>query len=97
LLKGINDNTNTLKELFYKCVENGIRPYYLYQCDEVTGTEHFWTEYQKMFEIANSLVGNVSGLAIPSFVFDCKGGCGKVRVVPEFFNKKDKKSIHSNF
>lgn len=93
LLKGINDNTETIKELLYKCVENGVRPYYLYQCDEVSGTEHFWTDYQRMFKIAQDLMGNISGLAIPNFAFDCKGGCGKVRVIPEFYKRKDKKSI----
>lgn len=93
LLKGINDNSKTIKELLYKCVENGIRPYYLYQCDEVLGTEHFWTDYQKMFEIARDLIGNISGLAIPNFAFDCKGGGGKVRVIPEFYKYKNEKSI----
>lgn len=93
LLKGVNDNSKTIRELFYKCVENGIRPYYLYQCDEVSGTEHFWTDYQKMFEIAQDLIGNISGLAIPNFAFDCKGGRGKVRVIPEFYKYKNEKGI----
>ncbi len=93
LLKGINDSSKTIRKLLYKCLQNGVRPYYLYQCDEVFGTEHFWTDYQKMFEIAQDLIGNVSGLAIPNFVFDCKGGCGKVRVIPEFYKHKNEKSI----
>ncbi|KKQ17812.1 MAG: L-lysine 2,3-aminomutase [Berkelbacteria bacterium GW2011_GWA1_36_9] len=93
LLKGVNDNSKTIKELLYKCVENGIRPYYLYQCDEVSGTEHFWTDYQQMFKIAQNLIGNISGLAIPNFAFDCKGGYGKVRVIPEFYKHKNEKGI----
>ncbi|OGZ41567.1 MAG: hypothetical protein A3B04_01275 [Candidatus Portnoybacteria bacterium RIFCSPLOWO2_02_FULL_39_11] len=93
LLKGVNDNNKIIKELLYKCIETGVRPYYLYQCDEVLGTEHFWTEYQEMFKIADNLIGNISGLATPSFVFDCKGGQGKVRVIPEFYKSKKEKSI----
>ncbi len=93
LLKGVNDNSKTVKELLYKCIETGVRPYYLYQCDEVSGTEHFWTEYQEMFKIAQNLIGNISGLATSSFVFDCKGGQGKVRVIPEFYKNKKEKSI----
>lgn len=98
LLKGVNNNSKTMKELLYKCVENGVRPYYIYQCDEVLGTEHFWTEYQEIFKIAQNLIGSVSGLAIPSFVFDCKGGQGKVRVIPESCqNKKDKSITFKTF
>jgi len=93
LLKGINNSSKTIKELLYKCIETGVRPYYLYQCDEVSGTEHFWTEYQEMFKIAQNLIGNISGLATPSFVFDCKGGQGKVRVIPESYQNKKNKSI----
>ncbi|MFA5248355.1 MAG: KamA family radical SAM protein [Patescibacteria group bacterium] len=93
LLKGVNDSGDILKKLFYKCLEVSVRPYYLYQCDEVLGTEHFWTDYQAMFKIMKALVGNVSGLAVPNFVFDCKGGQGKVRVVPDFCKNKNKKSI----
>ena len=92
LLKGVNDNNKIIKELLYKCIETGVRPYYLYQCDEVLGTEHFWTEYQEMFKIADNLIGNISGLATPSFVFDCKGGQGKVRVIPEFYKSKKEKN-----
>jgi len=93
LLKGINDSESTMKELFYKCLDSGVRPYYLYQCDEVLGTEHFWTDYQKIFKIANELIGNIGGLAVPNFVFDCKNGQGKIRVVPDFIERRDEKSI----
>ena len=93
LLKDINDSSKTIKELLYKCIELGIRPYYLYQCDEILGTEHFWTDYQEIFNIAKDLLGNISGLAVPNFAFDCNGGLGKVRVIPEFCKRKSEKSI----
>jgi lysine 2,3-aminomutase len=93
LLKGVNDNSKTIKELLYQCLENGIKPYCIYQCDRVLGTEHFWTNYQKMFEIAKDIVGKMSGLAVPNFAFDCRGSGGKVRILPKFYEKKDKNSI----
>ena len=93
LLEGINDSEKTMKELFYKCLDSGVKPYYLYQCDEVLGTEHFWTDYQKIFKIANKLIGNISGLAVPNFVFDCGKGHGKVRILPDFIESRDEKSI----
>jgi len=93
LLKDINNSSKTIKKLLYKCIETGIRPYYLYQCDEILGTEHFWTDYQEIFNIAKDLLGNISGLAVPNFAFDCNGGLGKVRVIPEFCKSKSEKSI----
>jgi lysine 2,3-aminomutase len=93
LLKGINDSEGTMKELFYKCLVSGVRPYCLFQCDEVSGTEHFWTDYQKIFKIAGGLMGNISGLAVPNFVFDCKGGVGKIRIAPDSIVHADKNSI----
>jgi lysine 2,3-aminomutase len=93
LLKGINDSEKIMKKLFYSCISIGLKPYYLYQCDEVKGTEYFWTNYQKMFNIAKSLVGKISGLAVPNFIFDCRCAMGKVHILPEFYKNKTKKSI----
>jgi len=93
LLRDINNSSETIKKLLYKCIETGIRPYYLYQCDEILGTEHFWTDYQEIFSVAKDLIGNISGLAVPNFAFDCNGGLGKVRVIPEFCQHKDERSI----
>jgi len=93
LMKGINNSTKAIKELFYSCVDNRVRSYYLSQCDEVQGTEHFWTDYQDIFKIAKSLIGNISGLAIPYFIVDCKGLKGKVRVLPDFYTERDEESI----
>jgi len=93
LMKGINNSSEAIKKLFYSCVDNRIRSYYLSQCDEVQGTEHFWTDYRDIFKISKSLIGNISGLAIPYFIFDCKGLKGKVRVLPDFYTKRDDGSI----
>lgn len=78
LLKGINDDTQTLVDLFYGLLEINVKPYYLLQCDPVRGSEHFRTSVQKGIELIRSLHGNISGLAVPQYVIDAPGGGGKV-------------------
>ena len=51
LLRGINDRTEILKELFLKLVHLRVRPYYLYQCDLSRGIGHFRTTVDEGIEI----------------------------------------------
>ncbi|MFC1467725.1 KamA family radical SAM protein [Verrucomicrobiota bacterium] len=78
LLKGINDRAEVIRELMYSLLEAHVKPYYLLQCDPVSGTGHFRTSIEKGLEIVNALHGNISGLAVPQFVVDAPGGGGKV-------------------
>jgi len=78
LLKGVNDDTETLVELFYGLLEINVKPYYLLQCDPVRGSAHFRTSVQKGIELIRSLHGNISGLAVPQYVIDAPGGGGKI-------------------
>jgi lysine 2,3-aminomutase len=80
LLKGINDNPETMKKLMQKLVSIRVKPYYLYQADLVKGTNHFRTPVEKGLEIIDSMTGNTSGLCVPHFVIDAPGGGGKVPV-----------------
>ncbi len=80
LLKGINDNAGTMKELCLKLVKNRVRPYYLYQCDIAQGINHFRTPVEKGLEIMAHLRGYISGFAVPTFVIDAPGGGGKIPV-----------------
>jgi len=81
LLKGINDDTETLVELFYGLLEIGVKPYYLLQCDPICGSEHFRTPVERGIELIQSLHGNISGLAVPQYVIDAPGGGGKVPIL----------------
>jgi lysine 2,3-aminomutase len=78
LLKGINDDTQTLIDLFYGLLDINVKPYYLLQCDPVRGSAHFRTSVKKGIELIRSLHGNISGLAVPQYVIDAPGGGGKV-------------------
>lgn len=93
LLRGINDNTETMKELLLKLVKARIRPYYLYQCDLSQGLGHFRTNVDTGIEMLRSLTGTISGYAVPKFVIDAPHGGGKVPINPEYIITKDDKEI----
>lgn len=92
LLKGVNDDTGTLKELFHKLASIRVKPYYLYQADQVKGTEHFRTSVQKGLEIMERMHGHTSGLCVPHYVIDAYGG-GKVPVLPDYIKFKNKERL----
>jgi len=83
LLKGINDTPETTKNLCHKLQEIKVRPYYLFQCDRVSGTEHFWTPVKTGVNILEKMIGHTGGLCIPKFVIDLPGGEGKIPLLPE--------------
>lgn len=83
LLKGVNDDPDVMKRLMQKLLVARVRPYYLYQCDQVAGAEHFRTPVETGLEIMRSLQGWTSGLALPHFVIDAPGGGGKIPLLPD--------------
>jgi lysine 2,3-aminomutase len=83
LLKGVNDEADTLKQLFHGLVRLRVRPYYLYQADPVVGTGHLRTSIGRGLEIVSQLRGHTSGYAVPTYVVDAPGGGGKVPLQPE--------------
>jgi lysine 2,3-aminomutase len=78
LLKGINDTVEVQKKLCHELLRIKVRPYYLFQCDEVQGTEHLRTPVEVGIKIIEGLRGHTSGLAVPTFVVDLPEGGGKV-------------------
>ena len=84
LLAGINDCPRIIKKLCYKLTQNRVRPYYLYQCDLSEGLSHLRTPVGKGMEIMESLIGHISGLAVPTYVIDAPGGGGKIPVMPNY-------------
>jgi lysine 2,3-aminomutase len=83
LLKGINDNADTLADLFYGLLENRVKPYYLFQCDPVLGSSSFRTPVQQGLDLMRELQGRVSGIALPNFCIDAPGGGGKITLQPD--------------
>ncbi|MDD4909145.1 MAG: KamA family radical SAM protein [Candidatus Omnitrophica bacterium] len=84
LLKGINDRPYIMKKLMHMLLEMRVRPYYIYQCDPVRGTEHFRTPVAAGINIIEKLRGYTSGYAVPTYVIDAPGGGGKIPVGPYY-------------
>jgi lysine 2,3-aminomutase len=82
LLRGVNDSYDIMRELFYGLQRISVRPYYLFQCDPVRGTDHFRTDLRQGMDIMEKLWRNVSGLCLPRFVVDLPGGKGKWPIQP---------------
>jgi lysine 2,3-aminomutase len=84
LLKGINDRPYIMKKLMHELLQIRVRPYYIYQCDPVRGTQHFRTPVAVGINIMEKLRGHTSGYAIPTYVIDGPGGGGKIPVGPNY-------------
>ncbi len=84
LLQGINDSPEILKQLFCKLLQIRVKPYYLFQGDLTRGTCHFRTRIETGLYIMKSLIGNTSGMAIPTYALDAPGGKGKIPLTPEY-------------
>ncbi len=69
-LKEINDDYDILKNLFEQLIQIKVKPYYLYQCDQVRGCENFIADVCKGINIINKLCNQISGFAVPKFVVD---------------------------
>jgi lysine 2,3-aminomutase len=84
LLEGLNDTVEIQKALVHKLLMCRVRPYYLYQCDLITGSSHLRTSVTKGLDIIEGLRGHTTGYAVPQFVIDGPGGGGKIPLNPEY-------------
>lgn len=89
LLKGMNDTVDTMRELMHRLMAMRVKPYYLYQCDPIQGSEHFRTPVATGIEIIRGLRGHTSGYAIPTYVIDAPGGGGKIPISPDYVSGRD--------
>lgn len=93
LLKGLNDNISSLKDLMHGLIKFRVKPYYLYQCDPIPGSSHFRTPVSKGLEMIQGLRGHTSGYAVPTFAIDAPGGGGKIPLLPEYVVGRDENGI----
>jgi lysine 2,3-aminomutase len=98
LLKGVNDRADTLKSLFHKLLLCRVRPYYLYQCDLISGSAHLRTTIREGQEIMEQLRGHTTGYAVPTYVVDGPGGGGKIPIGPNYIvGMADNRVILKNY
>ncbi len=89
LLKGVNDDVSVMKSLMHRLLVMRVRPYYLYQCDPISGSAHFRTTVARGLEIIRGLRGWTTGYAVPTYVIDAPGGGGKIPLQPDFLAGRD--------
>jgi lysine 2,3-aminomutase len=82
LLRGVNDDAETLAALMRAFIEARIKPYYLHHADLAPGTAHLRTSIAEGQALMRAIHGRLSGLCQPSYVLDIPGGFGKSPIAP---------------
>jgi len=77
LLKGVNDDVETMGALIRELADNNIQPYYIYAGDLVRGVEDLRTPLSTILDLESQLRGTIAGFMTPQFVVDLPGGGGK--------------------
>jgi lysine 2,3-aminomutase len=90
LLKGVNDRPSTMRRLVHELLKIRVRPYYIYQCDLVRGTQHFRTPVEAGINIVEKLRGHTTGYGVPTYVIDAPGGGGKIPISPNYIVSQGK-------
>ncbi len=89
LLKGVNDDAESLAALMDAFLANRIKPYYLHHPDLAPGTSHFRVGIEEGLALMKALRARVSGLAMPTYMLDIPGGFGKVALESDHLEKTD--------
>jgi len=98
LLRNVNDDPVIMKAQMQKLLMCRVKPYYLYQCDLISGSAHLRASVRKGLEIMEQLRGHTTGYAIPQYVIDAPGGGGKVPVNPEYvLSRNDDRVVIRNY
>ena len=79
LLRGINDNPDTLITLCQQLFFNGVLPYYLNLLDPVQGTEHFAVSTEEGQQLIQSMRARLPGYLVPKLVREVPGETSKVK------------------
>ena len=88
LLRGVNDDADTLEALMRAFVEARVKPYYLHHADLAPGTAHLRTTIAEGQALMRELRRRLSGLALPTYVLDIPGARGKVPIGPNYVERE---------
>ena len=81
LLRGVNDNCDTLEELMRACLQSRIIPYYIHHPDLARGTKHFRVSISEGLDIMNQLKLRLSKLGCPDYVLDLPNAFEKISLL----------------
>ncbi|MFX4309197.1 EF-P beta-lysylation protein EpmB [Acinetobacter soli] len=73
LLKGVNDDAQTLIELSQRLFDARVMPYYLHVLDKVKGAQHFDLSGSKIDEIYHDILAGLPGYLVPKLVREIAG------------------------
>src|SRR6266581_1428839 len=68
LLRDVNDDVTVMRALMQKLLLCRVKPYYLYQCDLISGSAHLRASVRTGLEIMEKLRGHTTGYAVPTYV-----------------------------
>ena len=97
LLRGVNDDVETIRTLMRALLRIRVKPYYLFQADLTRGTDHFRTPVRTGIEIMRGLYGHLSGMAVPTFALDAPGGKGKIPLTPQYVLEHGDNLVFANY
>ena len=80
LLRGINDNVETLIQLSERLQDASIVPYYLHLLDRVSGAAHFDVAEEKAIALLAAMRRQTSGYLVPTLVRDQAGELSKTPI-----------------
>jgi EF-P beta-lysylation protein EpmB len=82
LLRGVNDDVETLAALSVALFDTGIAPYYLHLPDRVRGTAHFDVAESEARRLMSGLTARLSGYLVPRLVREVPGASSKTLAFP---------------
>lgn len=77
LMRGVNDDAETMKLLVRRLSHMNVQSYYIYQLDMVPGVEDLRTPLRTAIELEKNVRGATAGYQTPLFIVDALGGGGK--------------------
>ena len=77
LLRGVNDDADTLTDLSERLFAAGVLPYYLHQLDRVHGTAHFEVDDARALQLVEALRARLPGYLVPRLVREVGGDSSK--------------------
>ncbi len=80
LLKGVNDQLETLVALSYRLFESAVTPYYLHRLDKVQGSQHFALTDTESCQLYRDLKHQLPGYLLPRMVDEIAGHLSKSAV-----------------
>lgn len=78
LLKGINDDAQSLIHLSQRLFDAGVLPYYLHLLDKVQGVTHFAVSKEQAQDLIRKISARLPGYLVPKLVMEVPGAQGKV-------------------